>query len=71
MSREADKLMLALPAADVAAWLRAELLDALRVRDSTESPMERMHHEEWAIGIARLIAKLGQDETTKGDNDER
>ena len=60
MSRETDRLMLKLPLADVAAWLRAELQDT---PDTTQGLQFRR-------GTLRtLIAKLGQDEDTKGEDD--
>ena len=62
MSRESDKLMMKLPLADVAEWLRAELRDC---PDTTHTFLLRR------IFLRNLIAKLGQDETTKGEDDER
>jgi hypothetical protein len=61
MSRESDRLMLKLPLADVAEWLRAELRDC---PDTT--PTFRLRQTI----LRNLIAKLGQDET-KGEDDER
>ena len=69
MSRESDKLMMKLPLADVAAWLQAELQDAVQLRDDGQRLCEHMTGDETARCIARLIAKLGQDEDTKGEDD--
>ena len=60
MSRETDKLMLRLPVADVAAWLRQELRE---ISGETHTSQVRR-----AL-LQTLIAKLGQDEDTKGDDD--
>ena len=70
MSRESDKLMLALPMPDVAAWLRAELRDTPNTTASMQSRRVTLLH---------LISKLGEDEAlenlhntlTLGEIDER
>lgn len=59
MSRESDKLMLKLPVADVAAWLRQELRDTPDV-----TPRGCVQRD----CLRTLIAKLGQDEDTKGES---
>ena len=70
MRRETDKLMLKLPVADVAAWLRSELRDTPNTTASMQSRRATLLH---------LIAKLGEDEAlenlrntlTLGEIDER
>ena len=59
MSRESDRLMLKLPMADVSKWLWEELRD-----------MSRNGFSYYQLEVARtLIAKLGQDEVTKGEDE--
>jgi hypothetical protein len=59
MSRESDRLMMKLPVADVADWLRAEMRD-----------MGRNGFSYYQLEVARtLISKLGQDEDTKGEDE--
>ena len=62
MSRETDKLMLKLPVADVAEWLRAEL---------RETPNTSASMQSRRVTLLWLLAKLGADEDTKGEDDER
>ena len=59
MSHESDRLMLKLPLADVAAWLRAEL---------GETPDTSQVFQFRRGTLRTLIAKLGQDEDTKGED---
>jgi hypothetical protein len=61
MSRETDKLMLKLPLADVAEWLRQELEDHAQPKDVTDA-MDEMAHLAYLVQthtLLRLIAKLG------------
>ena len=60
MSRETDRLMLKLPLADVAAWLRAEL---------RETPNTSASMQSRRVTLLWLLAKLGQDEDTKGSDE--
>ena len=60
MSRETDKLMLKLPLADVAEWLRAEL---------RETPNTSASMQSRRVTLLWLLAKLGQDEDTTGEDE--
>jgi hypothetical protein len=60
MSRETDRLMLKLPMADVAEWLRAELRDTPNTSASMQSRR---------VTLLWLLAKSGQDEDTKGEDE--
>ena len=60
MSRETDRLMLKLPVADVAEWLRAEL---------RETPNTSASMQSRRVTLLWLLAKLGQDEDTKGEDE--
>ena len=60
MSRETDRLMLKLPVADVAEWLRAEL---------RETPNTSASMQSRRVTLLWLLAKLGQDEDVKGEDE--
>ena len=60
MSRETDHLMMKLPLADVAEWLRAEL---------RETPNTSASMQSRRVTLLWLLAKSGQDEDTKGEDE--
>jgi hypothetical protein len=61
MSRKTDQLMLKLPLADVAEWLRAEFVDMVREYNAKEwkSIAELSEAAANERVLLRLIAKLG------------
>ena len=68
MSRESDKLMMKLPMADVSKWLWEELTDLIAA-NYPANQYEQMVSVAKENMLLHLIAKLGQEEDTKGEGE--